>query len=85
MPVVTLFAETRRKAQYGHRDWLLWRDADGNEHSEVLSERSLLMMKNDMNVIIDKGFFRLITANDGWATLVTRDMLDLMIRNAKYY
>ena len=59
---MSLLAETRRKARYGHKDWLLWTSRDGKEVAERLTADS---MKRCLLDVGTKGKWTLVCANDG--------------------
>lgn len=36
-----IFADAKRQARFGHRDWIYWRDAKAVDHAEPLSAAAL--------------------------------------------
>lgn len=38
---MTVYQTAMRKARYGHRDWIVWRDRCGEQHAEVKSLESV--------------------------------------------
>ncbi len=60
MPYAEPLNTAVRKARYGHRDWLLWRDRDGQSHIAPASESSI---KTAMLARGTKGDFTLISGS----------------------
>ena len=55
--------DVQRKARYGHRDWIVWDDADGVQHSERATEESI---KDALLSVGTQGQFTIVSANTGW-------------------
>ncbi len=74
-------AKAKRKARYGHRDWLYWRDKNGMPHAELKSEESL---KEAMTALEESCLVTLLCASDGVGMIVNKDMANIMLGNIKY-
>jgi hypothetical protein len=73
------FALARRKARYGHRDWLVWKGRDGAWNAAVRSPASI---KRAMLAAGTKGRWHLIS--DGGPSQIGFWAMGLiMLRNAK--
>lgn len=59
---MNLLTEVKRKARYGHKDWLLWVSKSGEEVAERLTAAS---MKRCLLDVGTQGKWTLIHANDG--------------------
>jgi len=70
--------EAVNKARYGHRDWLSWNDAGGNQRIELKTVASLEKAIADTN-----GNFTLIAANSGNFHRITKGIAQIMLNNAK--
>lgn len=76
-----LWAMAERKARYGHRDWLVWRDRLGQLHAAVKTAASL------KQALLDTGTqyrFTCIGATDGWRHIVSWPIGLNMLRQTKY-
>ncbi|ADO59894.1 hypothetical protein [Paenibacillus polymyxa] len=71
----------KRKARYGHRDWVYWKDENGDEHTEVKSSSSV---KKAMISVGSKGRYFVVCANNGNLMLGNWRMGITMINNTKY-
>jgi hypothetical protein len=61
MDDASLWAEAERKARYGHRDWVVWRDEDNTLRTAPVSVES---MKAALLATGSRRHFYLIGAND---------------------
>lgn len=79
-----LYHITMRKARYGHKDWLYWKDENGIEHAEIKTEDTLKQMLGSIKENQGKGLFLVIGKNDGVGMYVNEDIAQIMINNSKY-
>lgn len=70
----------RRKARYGHRPWLHWRDRNNTPHIAIFSSLSI---KTAMLAIGTQGNFTCYHGN-GTAEFVTWSVASSMFKNALY-
>lgn len=61
-------AYAKRKARYGHRDWIVWTDKSGEKQTAVLSADSL---KQAMLATGTQGWIMLYAANTATPYLLT--------------
>lgn len=76
-----LIAMACRKARYGHRNWLCWRDRESVLHVAVQTAASI------KQALLDTGTqyaFTQIGANDGWHMIVTWPIGLNMLRQTKW-
>lgn len=76
-----LWAMAERKARYGHRDWIVWRDRLGRLHAAAKTATSLKQALLDCGT---QHAFTCIGANDGWRHVVTWPTGLNMLRQTKY-
>ena len=75
----------KRKARYGHRDWLYWKTEDCEECAEVKTEMSLNQMLRAYKKNDGKGIFQLLAgSSNGMAMLINEDMIKIMLSNIQY-
>lgn len=72
--------DARRKARYGHRDWLVWLDTHGARHARPLDAATL---KAAMLATGTRGHFTLYEATTGNPWRVTWPHAVAMLANAK--
>lgn len=75
------FDLARRKARYGHRDWVVWCDRNGDWHTDRYSVASL---KAAMLAIGTKGHFSVIEASTAIGHRYNWPLACLARRNAKW-
>lgn len=63
----SVYAEAKRKAVYGHRDWIVWTDRDGIQHADRKTSAST---KRAMLAVGTQGRFSLIGATDGVSMVI---------------
>jgi hypothetical protein len=63
---MTLYETAKRKARYGHKDWIVWTDRTGTQHAERLSPAS---MKRCLLDVGTNGRFSKIGASTGISLL----------------
>lgn len=61
-------ADAMRKARYGHKDWIYWRDKEGVGHAEPKSIETVKRCLLDCGT--QKKWY-LVTANDGHSMYVS--------------
>jgi hypothetical protein len=66
------YALAHRKARYAHRDWIVWKDRDGDYHAEEATASSV---KSALLAIGTKGYFTCvdgkgISYHQTWATSI---------------
>ena len=72
-------AEVKKKARYGHRDWLFWQDK-GEQRAEVKSRDAI---KRAMLATGTQGKFFLVSANSAILMSVNWRIGVIMLNNAK--
>jgi len=73
------FQEAQRKARFGHRDWITWRDRSNNYNVARMSPDTV---KSALLAIGTKGHFTLIAASTGTPHRYNWRMGIMMRRNA---
>lgn len=81
MTAAEAYALARRKARYGHRDWVIWQDRDGNWHTDRYSRASL---KAAMLAVGTQGHFTVLAASTAVGHRYNWPMACLGFRNAKW-
>jgi hypothetical protein len=76
-----IYQEAKRKARYGHRDWIWWVDKDGVHHADV---KSAEVIKKALDAVGEDGHFGSLEASTGQGYRVNPEMTRTMIRNAQY-
>lgn len=82
LPTEDILQTAKRKAQYGHRDWIYCKFPNGERYAEVKSKASLdVAMQN----IIQGGIATsVVCANSGHCMLLNRDIITNMMNQLKY-
>ena len=75
------FSLAKRKAKFGHRDWIVYRDRNGNEHAE---QYSASVVKKAMLAVGTQGRFHLIAASTGVDHIYRWPMACIALRNARF-
>jgi hypothetical protein len=55
-------SDVKRKARYGRRDWLVWRERDGRDRYEVMTKEAI---KAALLAIGTKGRFTMVAGGSG--------------------
>jgi len=81
LPTDDILQTAKRKAKYGHRDWIYRRDLNGKQYAEVSNPKSLedamLNFDTDIQSVV-------ICANDGCGMLLDKDIITNMLNHFKY-
>ena len=72
----------RRKARYGHRDWLVWTGRDGKRYAAL---RTVEGIKQAMLATGTQGYFTCYVANTGTGMVVTWQIAAMWLRNVIHY
>jgi len=78
----SVYAEAKRKAVYGHRDWLVWTDRDGIQHAD---RKTYASTKRAMLAVGTQGRFSLIGATDGHSMIIRWRTAVNILHWCKYY
>lgn len=73
-----LFQAAQNKARYSHRDWIVWRDAEGG-HADVATAENM----SEMLSKVGDGHWSLLCASNGTPMKGYRWLAENMIANAK--
>lgn len=71
----------KRKARYGHKEWIAWVDSSGVGHADVKNYQSI---KDAMLAKGTGGTFVLIGASNAHLMLITWRLGVQMLRNCRY-
>ena len=77
-----IYNEAKRKAVYGHRDWLVWTDRDGIQHAD---RKTYASTKRAMLAVGTQGQFYLIGATDGHSLIIQWRIAVNILHLCKYY
>lgn len=81
MTNVEAYELARRKSKYGHKDWIVWKNTDGEFQAEAKSADSLTKA---MESIGEDGRFSCMEASVGTGMIVNRDIAQIMLNNTQY-
>lgn len=70
----------RRKARYGHRDWLVWAEPPGRSQARVLSYENLRAAMKDCGSQVR---FNLVSASTAVCQVMTWRIGTILLRNLK--
>lgn len=74
----TVFADAKRKAIYGHKDWLAWVTKDGEKKAARITIEALEQM------IAEAETMWMYARNNGIGMMLNEEIARNMIKNAKY-
>ena len=77
-----VYDEAKRKAIYGHRDWLVWTDRDGVQHAD---RKTYASTKRAMLAVGTQGKFSLIFATHGNSLIIRWRTAVNLLHWCKYY
>lgn len=71
----------QRKARYGHKDWVIWKDRDGSYRA---APKSIESVKSALLATGTNGDWDLIGANDAWTMNCSWKMGLNMLKQMRY-
>jgi len=81
LPTDDILQTAKRKAKYGHRDWIYRRDLNGKQYADVANLKSLedamLNVDTDLSCVV-------LCANSGCGMLLDKEIITNMINYIKY-
>jgi hypothetical protein len=83
VPEVTMtlhaaFDLASRKARYGHKEWIVWKNIDGSGSAGLCCAENI---RKALDCLENRGRFWRISATSSQGTIIRRRMGELMLRN----